>query len=146
MWVFGIGKVATVEIAPIQIHSLAFAVFSSVIAPFGGFFASGVKRAFKIKDFADSIPGHGGVTDRMDCQVLMGLFAYMYVSSFIKVRVWMAVVLGICACMLLLLLQIRRTSVSHVLNLAVLRLQADEQIELYHALRDYLTNQHLLAD
>jgi hypothetical protein len=28
-----------------------------LIAPFGGFFASGVKRAFKIKDFSDSIPG-----------------------------------------------------------------------------------------
>lgn len=35
----------------------------------GGFFASGFKRAFKIKDFGDSIPGHGGLTDRMDCQV-----------------------------------------------------------------------------
>jgi phosphatidate cytidylyltransferase len=33
------------------------------------FFASGFKRAFKIKDFGDSIPGHGGITDRMDCQV-----------------------------------------------------------------------------
>jgi phosphatidate cytidylyltransferase len=63
------------------------AIFSSVIAPFGGFFASGVKRAFKIKDFSDSIPGHGGITDRMDCQFITGAFAYMYVSSFIKVRV-----------------------------------------------------------
>jgi CDP-diglyceride synthetase len=35
----------------------------------GGFFASGFKRAFKIKDFGDTIPGHGGFTDRMDCQV-----------------------------------------------------------------------------
>jgi phosphatidate cytidylyltransferase len=44
-------------------------LFASIIAPFGGFFASGFKRAFKIKDFGDSIPGHGGITDRMDCQV-----------------------------------------------------------------------------
>jgi phosphatidate cytidylyltransferase len=44
-------------------------LFASVIAPFGGFFASGFKRGFKIKDFGNSIPGHGGMTDRMDCQV-----------------------------------------------------------------------------
>jgi phosphatidate cytidylyltransferase len=47
------------------------ALFASLVAPFGGFFASGFKRALKIKDFADVIPGHGGVTDRMDCQILM---------------------------------------------------------------------------
>lgn len=45
-------------------------MFASIIAPFGGFFASGFKRGFKIKDFGDSIPGHGGMTDRMDCQVI----------------------------------------------------------------------------
>lgn len=62
------------------------ACFASLIAPFGGFFASAVKRAFKIKDFGHSIPGHGGMTDRMDCQFLMGLFAHMYHQSFIKVN------------------------------------------------------------
>jgi phosphatidate cytidylyltransferase len=50
--------------APVQLHVVVMAVFSSLIAPFGGFFASGIKRAFKIKDFGDSIPGHGGLTDR----------------------------------------------------------------------------------
>lgn len=25
--------------------------------------------AFLFQDFGDSIPGHGGITDRMDCQV-----------------------------------------------------------------------------
>jgi phosphatidate cytidylyltransferase len=70
-------------IAPIQLHALIIAAFASLIAPFGGFFASGVKRAFKIKDFSDSIPGHGGLTDRMDCQFIMGVFASMYFNSFI---------------------------------------------------------------
>ena len=32
-----------------QFHALAIAVFASVIAPFGGFFASGVKRAYDLK-------------------------------------------------------------------------------------------------
>ena len=66
-----------------QLHALALATFASLIAPFGGFFASGLKRTFKIKDFGDSIPGHGGMTDRMDCQFIMGLFAYLYFHSFI---------------------------------------------------------------
>uniref|UniRef100_A0A0E0QXK5 Phosphatidate cytidylyltransferase n=1 Tax=Oryza rufipogon TaxID=4529 RepID=A0A0E0QXK5_ORYRU len=59
-----------VAIMPIQWHALALGLFASIIAPFGGFFASGFKRAFKFKDFGDSIPGHGGFTDRMDCQDL----------------------------------------------------------------------------
>src|SRR5271154_1881154 len=58
---------------------------ASLIAPFGGFFASGLKRTFKVKDFGNSIPGHGGMTDRMDCQFIMGLFTYMYYQSFIAV-------------------------------------------------------------
>lgn len=62
------------------------ACFASLIAPFGGFFASGVKRAFNVKDFGDIIPGHGGLTDRMDCQFLMGVFASIYYQSFIKVK------------------------------------------------------------
>ncbi|KAE8734934.1 Phosphatidate cytidylyltransferase 1 [Hibiscus syriacus] len=57
-----------IAILPVQWHALLLGLFASIITPFGGFFASGFKRAFKIKDFGDSIPGHGGLTDRMDCQ------------------------------------------------------------------------------
>jgi hypothetical protein len=49
----------------------------------GGFFASGFKRAFKMKDFGDTIPGHGGVTDRFDCQMIMAMFAYLYYWTFV---------------------------------------------------------------
>ncbi|KYQ91467.1 CDP-diacylglycerol synthase [Tieghemostelium lacteum] len=69
---------------PIQLHALVLALFGSLIAPFGGFFASGIKRAYKIKDFDNIFPGHGGVTDRTDCQFIMGLFIYVYYSTFIK--------------------------------------------------------------
>ncbi|XP_042446857.1 phosphatidate cytidylyltransferase 1-like [Zingiber officinale] len=68
---------------PVQFHALALGLFASIIAPFGGFFASGFKRAFKLKDFGDSIPGHGGITDRMDCQMVMAVFAYIYHQSFV---------------------------------------------------------------
>ncbi|KAL1155543.1 hypothetical protein V6Z11_A08G032100 [Gossypium hirsutum] len=72
-----------VAILPVQWHALCLSLFASSIAPFGGFFASGFKRAFKIKDFGDSIPGHGGFTDRMDCQMVMAVFAYIYHQSFV---------------------------------------------------------------
>ncbi|RRT85410.1 hypothetical protein BHE74_00011603 [Ensete ventricosum] len=72
-----------VTILPVQWHALALGLFASIIAPFGGFFASGFKRAFKLKDFGDSIPGHGGITDRMDCQMVMAVFAYIYHQSFV---------------------------------------------------------------
>nr|CAD1829818.1 unnamed protein product [Ananas comosus var. bracteatus] len=72
-----------VAIMPVQWHALALGLFASIIAPFGGFFASGFKRAFKVKDFGDIIPGHGGITDRMDCQMVMAVFAYTYYQSFV---------------------------------------------------------------
>jgi len=77
-------KLSTVTILPIILHSIVLSIFASLIGPFGGFFASGLKRAFKIKDFGDTIPGHGGVTDRFDCQLLMGAFSYLYYITFIQ--------------------------------------------------------------
>jgi len=74
----------TITMYPFVLHSLALSTFSSLIAPFGGFFASGFKRAFKIKDFGDIIPGHGGIMDRFDCQFLMATFVNVYISSFIS--------------------------------------------------------------
>jgi phosphatidate cytidylyltransferase len=74
----------TVRASWFQVHAVVFASFASLIAPFGGFFASGFKRAFKIKDFSDTIPGHGGVVDRMDCQMVMAVFSHLYITNFIR--------------------------------------------------------------
>lgn len=73
-----------VFVHPFQKHALSLSIFASTIGPFGGFFASGFKRAFKIKDFGDTIPGHGGFMDRFDCQVIMATFVNVYYHSFIR--------------------------------------------------------------
>lgn len=67
----------------IYLHGTVFIFFASFIAPFGGFFASGYKRMFKVKDFGSIIPGHGGIADRMDCQFIMTLFTTVYVDTFL---------------------------------------------------------------
>ena len=39
----------TITLYPFLLHAFFMSIFASVIGPFGGFFASGFKRAFKIK-------------------------------------------------------------------------------------------------
>lgn len=73
----------TVEAKPVQLHALLLASFASVVAPFGGFLASAIKRAYEIKDFDSFIPGHGGLMDRMDCHFLMLLCTYIHYQTFI---------------------------------------------------------------
>lgn len=73
----------TVKLLPIQLHGLAYGLFASVIAPFGGFFASAIKRAYDLKDFDNFFPGHGGMMDRMDCQLFMMAFTSFHYQYFI---------------------------------------------------------------
>jgi len=113
-------SVTMIPYASYHLHILVMATFASLVAPFGGFFASGFKRAFNIKDFGDSIPGHGGMTDRMDCQFLMGVFTYVYYSSIIREN---------------------RVTVGSVLQTVVSGLTVEEQLELIADLRRYLTGQ-----
>ncbi|KAK9466102.1 cytidylyltransferase family-domain-containing protein [Lipomyces arxii] len=118
-------KSATFEIEPIYFHVMIMASFASLIAPFGGFFASGLKRTFKIKDFGDTIPGHGGITDRMDCQFLMGFFSYMYFDSFIATH---------------------HMRVGSVLETAIQSLTLAEQLQLVSSLHRYLYNQGAITE
>ncbi|CAL0334571.1 unnamed protein product [Lupinus luteus] len=106
-----------ISILPVQWHVLCLGLFASVIAPFGGFFASGFKRAFKIKDFGDSIPGHGGITDRMDCQMVMAVFAYIYHQSFVVPQSF---------------------SIEMILDQILMNLSFDEQQALYRRLGEML--------
>lgn len=49
LYVFSSPFQKTVNLYPFTIHSIFLSSFASLIGPFGGFFASGFKRAFKIK-------------------------------------------------------------------------------------------------
>uniref|UniRef100_A0A915LYY6 Phosphatidate cytidylyltransferase n=1 Tax=Meloidogyne javanica TaxID=6303 RepID=A0A915LYY6_MELJA len=109
-----------VRFKPFLFHSVVMALFASLIGPFGGFFASGFKRAFKIKDFGDIIPGHGGLMDRFDCQLLMGTFVNVYISSFI------------------------RSPNPHKIVQQILWLTNDEQLAVYNSLQEQLISSGLI--
>ena len=117
-------RISTLPWTYFQLHALVMAAFASLVAPFGGFFASGFKRAFNIKDFGDSIPGHGGLTDRFDCQFLMGLFSYVYYSSLIREH---------------------HVTVGSVLQTVVTQLTLEDQMELYNEISRYLVGQGKLV-
>ena len=72
-----------INLSPALIYCLIYCCFSALIAPFAGFFASGMKRAYGIKDFSDTLPGHGGFVDRFDCIVMTVIFNYFMVSQVI---------------------------------------------------------------
>lgn len=36
------------------------------------------------QDFDSIIPGHGGFTDRLDCQFIMGSYTYVHLHTFIR--------------------------------------------------------------
>lgn len=112
----------SVWMEPMQMHAMILAMFASIIAPFGGFFASGFKRAFKMKDFGDTIPGHGGVTDRFDCQMMMAMFSYVYYWSFVSAP---------------------ELSVGDVLS-TVFKLSDKQQLELFAKLGNLLMGEGLL--
>ncbi|OBZ89258.1 Phosphatidate cytidylyltransferase 2 [Choanephora cucurbitarum] len=78
LWAF----IAELDVC-IRFHAVMMALFASLISPFGGFFASAVKRASGLKDFDEFIPGHGGLSDRVDCQLFMAMFTFAYYHSFI---------------------------------------------------------------
>ena len=64
------------------------------------------------------------MTDRMDCQFIMGFFTYMYYQSFIAVY---------------------KTTVGGVIEMAIVGLTLEEQMEVVKGLSKYLVNQGAIS-
>lgn len=54
----------------------AIAAILCALGQVGDFAASTIKRYFKVKDFSNLVPGHGGIIDRIDSVIFMAPFAY----------------------------------------------------------------------
>jgi phosphatidate cytidylyltransferase len=72
-----------VQVCDAQLACCVFGLFTSLVAPFAGFLASGIKRAYHLKDFGTLVPGHGGIIDRYDCSIACALFASQILGRFL---------------------------------------------------------------
>ena len=57
---------------------LLMGVIGGVACQMGDLFASMVKRHCRIKDFSNIFPGHGGMLDRLDSIIFMGMTVYCF--------------------------------------------------------------------
>lgn len=63
-------------------YSYILSLILAISAVTGDLLASYFKRIVKIKDFPTFIPGHGGLLDRIDSQIIAGLVLYLLIITF----------------------------------------------------------------
>ncbi len=61
-----------------SVEAIIYGMLLSIVATAGDLFQSLWKRTMKIKDSGKIIPGHGGILDRMDAQLLAAPFSLFY--------------------------------------------------------------------
>ena len=64
------------------ISIIIFTFALSIIGQFGDLVFSSIKRHYKIKDFSNLIPGHGGILDRLD-SITFVMFGYIILINLI---------------------------------------------------------------
>jgi len=58
---------------------IVLALFLPILSQIGDLVASALKRQYDIKDFGKMFPGHGGVMDRVDSQMLAAILIYVII-------------------------------------------------------------------
>lgn len=57
-------------------------LFLSIVGQFGDLFFSAIKRTYKVKDFSNIMPGHGGILDRLD-SIIFVMLAFTFFLNLI---------------------------------------------------------------
>jgi phosphatidate cytidylyltransferase len=64
---------------PIE-HAVPLAVVGGVLGQAGDLCESVIKRSMRVKDSGGSVPGHGGVLDRVDALIFTSIVVFLYVQ------------------------------------------------------------------
>lgn len=61
---------------------LVIGFVGAAVSAFGDLVEGALKRKLKIKDLGNLLPGHGGILDRIDSTMFVGVFVYLMINIF----------------------------------------------------------------